>query len=76
MDRTNVTTTKQAEEIKRDVKAPGEKNRHTADFDAATQPASGAAVQQAAVEAGQSAERQVLGSTDALKRAAENDTRP
>ena len=79
MERTTVTTTKHVEEIKKEVKAPDDaKRRHQVDFDTAAQPGSGAPVQQAAAGAGMAAEDRAgqSGETaDALKRAAENDTR-
>lgn len=79
MERTKVTTTKHVEEVKREVKAPDEtKHRHDADLVSATRPASGASVSQAAAGAGLTAEGRASDSgetAEALKRAAENDTR-
>jgi hypothetical protein len=74
-----VTTTKRVEEVKREAKAPDEtKHQHKADFEAATQPGSGAPVSQAAAGAGLASQERASESgetADALKRAAENDTR-
>ena len=72
-------TTERVETTKREVKSPAdETERRQADLDTAAQPASGAAVQRAAAGGAMAAEghaSEKSETADALKRAAENDTR-
>jgi hypothetical protein len=78
MERTKVST-ERVDTVKHEVMSPdGETERRKAEMETAAQPASGAPVQRAAAGAALGAEERASdrGETaEALKRAAENDTR-
>ena len=78
MEQSKVTA-QRVDKIKQEVKRPDdEAQRRRADIETAAQPASGAPVQRAAAGAALSAGERASESgetADALKRAAENDTR-